>query len=208
MQRITYTLLFSIILACSQQKSEQKFSKEITKRDDLSDTTFLSVNSTSTDTKLSIKPIVQLKKEYAPIDSIDYEFSDEEYAAELFSDNMIQDLINRGIDYEFEVVENAHVENLMDTIFTFSFSNSHITIYKAGTKEIVCTALFRDNLVKVSRVEIGMSKADFGKALKISDSTIANNDVFRVVDMMWAQYMDFDFRSGQLEQMRFKGYID
>ncbi|WP_456458556.1 hypothetical protein [Reichenbachiella sp.] len=135
---------------------------------------------------------------FDPIIEIDYQFVDDEYSAELFSENIIEDFKSKNPSFEYRIVKNEYTENLIDTIFTFDIQSSNIVIYKTREKQIVCSAILRDDIISVSRVQFGMTKEKFGQAFDLSDSTLSNNHIFRVADMMQVQYMDFDFRKGKL----------
>ena len=209
LQRLVFISLLSFLGSCDQKaETDQSTDSQQIKID--STAKEISSLDTLAKTISEVEPTPEpITKTFLPIDSIDYQFSNEEYAVELFAEKLIEPLRARNISFEYKLVENQYVKDLTDTIFTFSTNNSSMVIYKTGDKEIIISALIRDDdFVKVSRVKFGMTKREFGQAFELTDSVLEKSHVIRVSDMMWVQHMDFDFRSGNLEQMKFTGYID
>lgn len=204
MRKILLPFLLTLIFACNQQTKTAEQVGEFSS-DTLINTVIADSIQPAQDTILADE---QTPK-FLPFDNIDFEYSDEEYAAELFNHKLVNQLRDRNINFKYKTTDNLYVQNLVDTIFTFVHKDDSITIYKTGDKEIICFALLRsEELTKVNRVKIGMSEEEFGSVFELPDSVIQNNKTYRIADMMWAQFIDFDFRTGQLEQMKFTGYID
>ncbi|MEP0365703.1 MAG: hypothetical protein ABJN36_09475 [Cyclobacteriaceae bacterium] len=207
MRKIAVLSILTLLFACNQQTKPAETTEQLGEIP--SDTLINSVVADSTQPEQDIILANEPTPKFLPLENIDFEYSDEEYAAELFNDKLVNELRSRNIKFKYKTTDNLYVENLVDTMFTFIHNDDSITIYKTGDKEIVCFALLRsEELAKVSRVKIGMSEEQFGKVFELPDSVVQNNNTYRIADMMWAQFMDFDFRTGQLEQMKFTGYIE
>jgi len=103
---------------------------------------------------------------------------------------------------------NRHVDNQVDTLFTFNYGSSFIEIYKNSSEEFIQNGFSNsDTLILNHGLKYGMNKADFLKLLS-KDSISNSNNKFRLQNPKITQNVDFKFVNNRLEYIHFEGYLD
>ncbi len=104
---------------------------------------------------------------------------------------------------------NRHVDNQIDTVFTFKYGSSFIEIYKNSSEEFIKNGFSNSDTLDLNRgLSYGMSKTDFLKLLSNIDSISNSHNNFRIKNPEIVQNVDFKFVNNKLEYIYFEGYSD
>ncbi|MFD2561849.1 hypothetical protein [Aquimarina rubra] len=104
---------------------------------------------------------------------------------------------------------NRHVDNQIDTVFTFKYGSSFIEIYKNSSEEFIKNGFSNSDTLNLNRgLRYGMSKTDFLKLLSNIDSVSNLHNNFRIQNSEIVQNVDFKFVNDKLEYIHFEGYLD
>ncbi len=108
----------------------------------------------------------------------------------------------------FQVYENRHVKNQMDTLFQITIGTSQFEVYKAASKDWLTEARVMSNEFQTRQgINTGMTKDEVRKLLNIH--SIENlPDYIRIEHAEVPEWMDFQFKDDRLEFIEFKGYVD
>ena len=104
---------------------------------------------------------------------------------------------------------NRHVDNQIDTVFTFKYGSSFIEIYKNSSEEFIKNGFSNSDTLNLNRgLRYGMSKTDFLKLLSNKDSISNSHNNFRIQNPEIVQNVDLKFVNSKLEYIHFEGYLD
>lgn len=106
-------------------------------------------------------------------------------------------------------VENVHVSNKVDTIFTLSFPSASFDVYKVESDmEIICGALVTSTRFETSQgIRVGQTKSEVQKLL--AGYKVSRIPRFLVLGEFDAvQYLLIEFRNDRVLSIFFSGYID
>lgn len=106
---------------------------------------------------------------------------------------------------EKELVNNRHVDNLIDTIKTFKFDRINIKSYKKVNEEWIFEAKILNSEFELSKsIKIGINKKDFEKIVK----TKLNSNLVKVGDPEETSVFIFKFENYILKEIDYEGYVD
>ena len=112
---------------------------------------------------------------------------------------------NPKFTIEKEIVNNRHVDNLIDTIKTFKFDKINIKSYKAVSEEWIFEAKILNSGFELTKsIKIGIDKKSFEKILK----TKLNSDIVKVGNLEQTSVFIFKFENDSLKEMDYEGYVD
>ncbi|WP_074405779.1 hypothetical protein [Aquimarina spinulae] len=104
---------------------------------------------------------------------------------------------------------NRHVDNQIDTVFTFNYGSSFIEIYKNSSEEFIKNGFSNSDTLNLNHgLRYGMSKTDFLKLLSNIDSVSNSHNNFRIQNSEIVQNVDFKFVNDKLVYIHFEGYSD
>lgn len=211
--KVLFALIF-IGLSCSKQTDNEQRTSQNIKENEVHTSTEseLVTNENKKHLDSTSKLIPKLEAPPSIQDStfsiIDYELTNEEYLATLFDYKLIPKLKSQNINFRIKTSSNPHVKGQIDTTFYFSTDDSNIEVYKTPTREIVCSIDLKEDIIDINEVYIGMTKTEFGRLFQLPDSIIDETKTYRIKDIQWGEFMDFDFTTDTLKHLRFKGYFD
>jgi hypothetical protein len=106
---------------------------------------------------------------------------------------------------EKELVNNRHVDNVIDTIKTFKFDKINIKSYKAVSEEWIFEAKILNSEFELAKsIKIGINKKDFEKIVK----TKLNSNIVKVGDSEETSVFIFKFENYILKEIDYEGYVD
>lgn len=106
---------------------------------------------------------------------------------------------------EKELVNNRHVDNVIDTIKTFKFDKINIKSYKAVSEEWIFEAkILNSEFELANSIKIGINKKDFEKIVK----TKLNSNLVKVGDSEATSAFIFKFENYSLKEIDYEGYVD
>lgn len=106
---------------------------------------------------------------------------------------------------EKELVENRHVDNLVDTIKILKFRETSIQSYRAVSEEWICDAkIINAELPFSESVKITMSKKELEKILR----TKLSSDIVKVGNLEQTSVFIFNFKNDLLQEIIYEGYVD
>jgi hypothetical protein len=112
---------------------------------------------------------------------------------------------NPKFTIEKELVNNRHVDNLIDTIKTFKFDKINIKSYKAVSEEWIFEAKILNSEFEFTKsIKIGIDKKSFEKILK----TKLNSDIVKVGNLEQTSVFIFKFENDSLKVIDYEGYVD
>lgn len=112
---------------------------------------------------------------------------------------------NPKLTIEKELVNNRHVDNLIDTIKSFKFDKINIKSYKAISEEWIFEAKILNSGFELSKsIRIGIDKKCFEKILK----TKLNSDIVKVGNLEQTSVFVFKFENDSLKEIDYEGYVD
>jgi len=112
---------------------------------------------------------------------------------------------NSKFTIEKELVNNRHVDNLIDTIKTFKFDKINIKSYKAANEEWIFEAKILNSGFELTKsIKIGIDKKSFEKILK----TKLNSDIVKVGNLEQTSVFIFKFENDSLKEIDYEGYVD
>ena len=100
---------------------------------------------------------------------------------------------------------NTHDPNVTDTVYTYQNNSGYLYIYKATDRYIVSDFKMQNNYVFKNKLEIGSTKLEFSKIMKLE---IPKNDTIAIGDVEQNSSVEFIFNSNKLTQVTFEGYVD
>lgn len=112
---------------------------------------------------------------------------------------------NPKFTIEKELVNNRHVDNLIDTIKIFKFDKVNIKEYKAVSEEWIFEASILNSELEFSKsIKIGINKKILEKILK----TKFNSDMVKVGNLEQTSVFIFKFEKNILKEIYYEGYVD
>jgi hypothetical protein len=112
---------------------------------------------------------------------------------------------NPNFTIDKKLVNNRHVDNLIDTIKTYKFENINIESYKTASEEWICEAKILNSEFEISKsIKIGIDKKAFEKMLK----TKVNSDIVKVGNLEQTSVFIFNFKNESLVEIVYEGYVD
>jgi len=104
-----------------------------------------------------------------------------------------------------ELVNNRHVDDLIDTIRVFKFGNTTMQSYKSTTEEWIFEAKILNPEFELSNsIKIGIRKEAFEKALNVK----VHSDRLRITDAEELNAFIFSFKNDTLTEIEYEGYLD
>ncbi|MNQ62253.1 hypothetical protein D3C85_765930 [compost metagenome] len=172
---LIYFTFLVLLISCNQKRKENKNSSE----------------------KVANKKIVTevIQEQYVENDTL---------LAKMESD--LNELTNNTkFTIEKELVNNKHVDNLIDTIKTFKFDRINVKSYKAVSEEWIFEAKILNSEFALSKsIKIGIEKKTFEKILK----TKLNSDIVKVGNLEQTSVFIFKFENDSLKEIDYEGYVD
>jgi hypothetical protein len=112
---------------------------------------------------------------------------------------------NSKFTIEKELVNNRHVDNLIDTVINFKYDKINIKSYKATSEEWIIEAKILNSEFDFSdAIKIGMDKTALEKILNKK----VNSDIVKVGNFEQTSVFIFKFKNEILEEIEFEGYVD
>ncbi|RED26434.1 hypothetical protein BD847_0352 [Flavobacterium cutihirudinis] len=112
---------------------------------------------------------------------------------------------NPKFTIEKELVNNRHVENIIDTIKTFNFDKINIKSYKAVSEEWIFEAKILNSGFEFAKsIKIGIDKKSFEKIL----NTKLNSEIVKVGNLEQTSVFIFKFEKDSLKEIDYEGYVD
>lgn len=106
---------------------------------------------------------------------------------------------------EKELVNNRHVDNVVDTVKTFKFDKIDIKSYKSTSEEWIFEAKILNPEVELLKsIKIGIDKRYFEKIVK----TKLNSNLVKVGNLEETSVFIFKFENDILQEIDFEGYLD
>lgn len=106
---------------------------------------------------------------------------------------------------EKELVNNRHVDNVIDTIKTFKFDKINIKSYKAVSEEWIFEAKILNSEFELAKsIKMGMNIKDFEKVVK----TKLNSYIIKVGNLEETSVFIFKFENNSLKEIDYEGYVD
>lgn len=104
-----------------------------------------------------------------------------------------------------ELVNNRHVDDLIDTIRIFKFDKTTMRSYKSTTEEWIFEAKILNPEFELSKsIKTGIPKEIFEKALNIK----VHADRLRITDLEELNTFKFSFKNDILTEIEYEGYLD
>ena len=126
-----------------------------------------------------------------------------------FGNHSLDNLLKLNPKTSVETVLNPHVENKIDTIFTFSLGTDKFKVYKVNKeKNILTNADLLTNRFKTRQgIKVGMTKQEVVKLLsEYRLTTIPNYLVLENQEV--PEYLTFKFSKDKVAKIIYDGYID
>jgi len=112
---------------------------------------------------------------------------------------------NPKFTMEKELVNNRHVDSLIDTVKTYKFDNVSIQSYKTSNEEWICEAkIINSEFEFLKSIKIGINKKTFEKAVK----TKVNSDIVKIGNLEQTSVFVFKFTNHILAEIVYEGYVD
>lgn len=106
------------------------------------------------------------------------------------------------------LVENLHVNNQIDTLFTFNVGRDLFQVYKNPSDFLLVRAIVYSKKHAVQKgIRSGMRKNGFAKNFKL-DFKEELPDYFRIRDLEFMTWIDFTFKKGRLSKISFIASMD
>lgn len=185
-------VIFSILASCSRQnKSDQK------------------VDKLSHETGDSIEKEAPEVERYLPAI---HEFVWDDFAIDPFFEDSEKIANLRNLNYsaiDTLPVENNHIPDQVDTIYSFIFNESTIRIYKLPDKEFVISSELYEDLIPIKHgLKIGDSKQAVCNKFQMPDKINIESDSLRITVGESDQWVDLLFKNDSLKKISFVGYFD
>jgi len=104
-----------------------------------------------------------------------------------------------------ELSENDHDETQIDTIKTLTFDKSKIVVYSTSGFYAVWNADIKNTELPIwNYVKVGMKKYQLEKTL----ATRLKSDTIKLGNLEQTSIFEFHFNKGELERVKFEGYVD
>jgi hypothetical protein len=136
---------------------------------------------------------------------------DEDFASNPFGFTMsVEEIQKRYSDVfvtEKDPVENIHEEDVTDTVYTFRYHQTIISVYKSSEQDILQSAVIRDKDILLKRnIYIGMTKKAFAQGF----NNLSENcpDYLEVGNAENTSVYGFSFKNSRLHEVRYLGYVD
>jgi len=106
-----------------------------------------------------------------------------------------------------ELIDNIHEEDLTDTIYTFTYHQTSITVYKSAYQDILQSAVIRNKDIPLNRnIFIGMTKKVFSQSFHSLNENCP--DYLEVGNAENTSVYAFTFKNERLHEVRYLGYVD
>ena len=106
---------------------------------------------------------------------------------------------------ETELRKNNYDETQIDTLKILTFENSKIIVYSTSNFYAVSSAEIRNPELPIwNYIKVGMKKYQLEKTL----STPLKLDTIKVGNLEQTSLFEFNFKDGELNKIKFEGYID
>lgn len=148
---------------------------------------------------------LEIKKEQSNQASIEESYIQNDSLTNVLINKLKNTSSNSRFIIDKKPIKNKHVENLIDTIITYSLKDTFITSYKTIDKEFICKAKIKSSdfeltdYIKVGTkkyvVEKSLAKGIIGNILKIGSSEGTLEFILK-------------FEGGTLKTIEFEGFID
>lgn len=126
-----------------------------------------------------------------------------------FGPNPISEIRNRyNPKFTIKTFFNRHVDNAVDTVFTFYIGKSTIDIYKVDSENFILSALIlSDDIISKHGIKVGMTKLDF--ANKFGDYELsAIPDYVKIASLTIEESFEIIFKEEKIASIKFTGYVD
>ncbi|MQP53188.1 MULTISPECIES: hypothetical protein [unclassified Flavobacterium] len=175
-KQLLYFLIFILIVSCKLEKNSE--------------------DSSENDVKKQIETIVVQEQEQY--------IENEPILAKMESD-LFELTKNPKFALEKELVNNRHVDDLIDTLKTYKFDKVSIQSYKTSNEEWICGAKILNSEFKLLKsIKIGINKSTFEKAVK----TKVNSNIVKIGNLEQTSVFVFKFKNNFLAEIVYEGYVD
>jgi hypothetical protein len=104
-----------------------------------------------------------------------------------------------------ELSENDHDETQIDTIKTLTFDKSKIVVYSTSGFYAVWSADIKNKELPIwNYIRVGMEKYQLEKTL----ATRLKSDTIKLGNLEQTSLFEFRFSEGELDKVKFEGYVD
>ena len=126
-----------------------------------------------------------------------------------FGNHSLENLVKLNPKISTETVKNPHVENKIDTIFTFSLGTDKFKVYKVDKEiNILTDADILTTRFKTKQgIRVGMTKREIVKLLSDYKLTSIPNHLI-LENLEVPEFLTFEFSKDKLTKIIFDGYID
>lgn len=126
-----------------------------------------------------------------------------------FGSNPKSTLEKLKFEKTFRTYENVHVENKIDTLFTFQRGGDLFEVFKSNAEEnwLVGAIITTRNFSTSKKLQIGVSKADV--VSRLSDYKINNIPTYLILeDLEIPERLIFTFSNQRITKIEYIGYYD
>ena len=175
-KKLLYFSIFLLIVSCKLEKNRE--------------------DSSENDVKKQIETVVvQEQEQYIENETI---------LAKMESD-LFELTKNPKFAIEKELVNNRHVDDLIDTLKTYKFDKVSIQSYKTSNEEWICEAkILNSEFEFLKSIKIGINKKTFEKAV----ITKVNSDIVKIGNLEQTSVFVIKFTNNILAEIVYEGYVD
>ena len=126
-----------------------------------------------------------------------------------FGSDPITEIRNRfNPKYTIQTFFNRHVEDVVDTVFTFYINNSSVDIYKVDSENFILSAhILSENITSKHGIKVGMTKSEFAKKFKDYELTTIP-DYVKLASSTLEESFEIIFKEDRIASIKFTGYVD